>query len=150
MLPSAALPAFSTPQRRLLQPSTTIPERRMAGGLNFYGNSSAGNATITNQGAAVISAAPGFTLYFDSPSDGSATIINNAGYTEFIQDSTADNATITNNGATVSGAIGSGTIFSYRSTAGNATITNNAGTVSGAGGAFTSFVARSTAGDATI
>ena len=86
-------------------------------GVTEFGNfSSAGSATITNNGGTVGGA--------------------NGGGAIFLGSSTAYNATITNNGGTVSGAYGGGTSFGDTSTAGNATLIANGGTGGGEGGAI--------------
>ncbi|WP_342731083.1 autotransporter domain-containing protein [Bradyrhizobium sp. B117] len=98
-----------------------------SGALNtFSGSSTAGSATITNNG----------TLEFhDTSTAGSAAITNNGGGAlNFYLTSTAGNASITNNGSVT---------FFEASTAGNAAITNNSnGTLQ--------FYGSSTAGSATI
>jgi outer membrane autotransporter protein len=103
----------------------------------FFNASTAGNATITNQG--------GDTEFFNMSTAGNATITNiGNGLTQFRNTSTAGNATITNVGGVGIGNLGSGsTNFSDTSTAGNATITNG-------GNGLTQFRNTSTAGNATI
>ena len=98
-------------------------------------------------------------VFRDQTSAGDATIINNGGtgrsafpsQLEFIANSTAANATITNNGATATGAGGASTLFSQDSSAGTATIINNPAEVGGlfAGGS-TNFGNNSSAGGATL
>ncbi len=99
-------------------------------GLGFFGNSTAANATIVNDGSHAIVAfgfppgvgPPGFPA--DTSTAGNANIINsNGGNLEFNSFTTAGNATIT----TLSG---SGTAFFDNSTGGNARfITNGTGFV---------------------
>ena len=93
--------------------------------LQFFGNSTAGNATINNSG---------ILGFVQNSTAGNATI-NNSLISVFLGNSTAGNATI-NNFFNLT--------FSENSTAGNATINNNGQ------GAFTQFSASSTAGSATI
>ncbi len=94
----------------------------IVGFLNFTDNSTAGNASITDNG----------TLNFDLNSTaGSATITNNFAL-NFNNSGTAGSATITSNNSL---------FFNNRSTAGNATINNND---------LMHFVDNSTAGNAAI
>ena len=93
--------------------------------LQFFGNSTAGNATINNSG---------ILSFVQNSTAGNATI-NNSLISVFLGNSTAGNATI-NNFFNLT--------FDENSTAGNATINNNGQ------GAFTQFSASSTAGSATI
>jgi autotransporter-associated beta strand protein len=143
--------------------------RGMSGGItifsNFFSTSTAGDAKITNEGAAAsatsIGASGGFTQFYNTSNAGKATIINNGsaaqatqgGITQFLDTSTAGSATITNNGAndgsSVSGTEPGATFFEGASSAGNATITNNGSPVSGKGG-LTVFRSTSSAGSATI
>ena len=114
--------------------------------MQFSNASTAGGATILNNGGAV--------QFFDTSTAGNATITNNATL-EFFHTSTAGSATITNNvGGIVqfnaTSTAGSATItnndvinFNNTSTAGSAVITNN-----GTGNLF--FNTSSTAGSATI
>ena len=115
--------------------------------LQFYATSTAGSATIANNG--------GQLNFNDASTAGSATISNNAfGNLQFYATSTAGSAAITNDGNLVFNASSTaGTVnatiinnrtlgFGNTSSAGSATITNNAGTLS--------FYATSTAGSATI
>ena len=78
-------------------------------GLQFFNNSSAGNATITSAGP------NGNTAFFGNSSAANATIVNNQ-FLNFIDSSTAGQANITNNNQMT---------FFNTSTAGNSTITNN-------------------------
>ena len=131
--------------------------------LNFNNTSTAGSATITNNGH------NSFTFFNDTSTAGTATItntgtlnfnnaitagsatINNAGGLYFYDTSTAGSAVITNNdflyfndtSTAGSAAItnNSGLAFNDTSTAGSATITNNLGL---------NFIDTSTAGNATI
>ena len=96
--------------------------------LQFFGNSTAGNATIINS----------WILGFVQNSTAGNATINNSLISVFLGNSTAGNATINNNGQ------GAFTQFFENSTAGNATINNNGQ------GASTQFSASSTAGSATI
>lgn len=95
----------------------------------YTGNTSAGNATITNNSGDL-------TSFQDTSQGGTANITNNiGGETDFINSSTAQNATITN--------LGGLTLFRDASNAGSATITN------GTGG-LTRFFSGTTAQNATI
>ncbi|MBV9008170.1 MAG: autotransporter-associated beta strand repeat-containing protein [Verrucomicrobia bacterium] len=128
---------------------------------NSFGNATAANATITNQGTSVSGDSGGTTTFNQGATAGNATITSNgtglgagSGSTTFQDNSTAGNATLINNGGI--------TNFESASTAANAHITNNAGgytifsgtssaasaTISGAGD--TLFGGNSTAGTATI
>src|SRR5271165_2193843 len=128
-----------------------------AGSTVFSNSSTAGNATINNNGAA-ITGVGGVTEFTQTSTAGNATINNNGatangtngGFTGFSDSSTAGNATINNNGGAVSGTGGGFTEFIQTSTAGNAAITNNGDTASGANSGFTVFSDTSTAGNATI
>ena len=122
------------------------------GTISFINSATAGNATITNQGATA-SGAGGSTNFHDTATAGSATIVNSGatvfvstgGSANFYNHSTAGNATINNQG---SAAGGSGyTVFYDQSTAGSASINNQAGTFSGG---YTKFQNSSTAGNAMI
>ena len=114
--------------------------------LQFFGNSTAGNATINNSGILGFSqnSTAGnatinnslISVFLGNSTAGNATINNFFNLT--FSDSTAGNATINNNGQ------GAFTQFSASSTAGSATINNNGQ------GAFTQFSGSSTAGSATI
>jgi autotransporter-associated beta strand protein len=84
---------------------------------SFNDGSTAGNATIVNNGSAV-----------------SGVVGDPDGLTVFSNASTAGSAKIVNNGATVSGGNGGVTIFFDTSNAGSATIINNGGTGGGLGG----------------
>ena len=104
--------------------------------LNFYGASSAGNATINNARLNVAD-----NLNFSDTASAGSAVINNYGYMNFYGSSTGENATITNesfitfhNSATASSsasAVGATIInnstmdFFDNSSAGKATITNN-------------------------
>jgi autotransporter-associated beta strand protein len=125
------------------------------GGLTrFIDSSTAGNATITNNGST--NADGGDTAFNDTSTAGSATITNNssqgsgggAGITEFNGTADAGSASITNlGGAFLSN--GGETHFHDTSSAANANITNNGGaSLTGVGG--TKFTSSSTAGSATI
>jgi autotransporter-associated beta strand protein len=97
--------------------------------IHFFNNSSAGNATFTNNGA---------------------TSSYNGGFTDFSDTSTAANGTFTNNGGAVYFALGGGTGFSDTSTAANGTFTNNGGAVNEARGGITNFGQYSTAANGTF
>jgi uncharacterized protein with beta-barrel porin domain len=104
------------------------------GFTTFANASTAGSATINNSGLVQF----GFGQFggTDTASAGTATITNNNGsFTQFFANTTAGSAAITNNGGTVQ--------FFNSSTAGSAAITNNSG-------GFTQFNGTSTAGNATI
>ncbi len=106
------------------------------GVTQFAGDSSAGNATIFNNGIRdTAQASAAFTQFFNSSSAKDAHITNSSGgITNFFDSATAGNAIITNNGITQ---------FLGSSTAGTATIiTNDGGT--------TSFHATSSGGQAAL
>jgi autotransporter-associated beta strand protein len=86
--------------------------------IMFEDSSTAGSATITNNGASVIHRQLSSIEFLDSSTAGNATITNNASVV-FENTSTAGNATITNNLPI------SVIAFRNSSTAGDATITNN-------------------------
>ena len=81
------------------------------GSLRFVAGSTAGNANITNDSGAFVN-----MTFFDTATAGNATITNN-GPLNFLGASTAGNATITSKRGCL--------IFNNTSTAGNAAITNN-------------------------
>ena len=113
----------------IVNDNVSPPERELAL-LQFFNNSTAGTANVTNN-------FNGQTEFWDTSTAGNATFTNNAqGITRFSNDSTAGNSTITNN---VSGL----TDFCDTSTAGNSTIITNLG-------GFTDFEDKSTGGNATI
>jgi autotransporter-associated beta strand protein len=131
----------------------------LGGFTQFFNNSNAGSATITNFGGTVPGASGGVTRFYNNASAANATLTHNGATvsfafgseTYFYDTSTAANATITNNGDTVSNSFGSYTQFRDNSTAASATITNNGATFAGArNGGFTLFYNNSTAADATI
>ena len=115
--------------------------------LQFFGNSTAGNATINNSGILSFdqnSTAGNATInnslisvFLGNSTAGNATINNNA-FTQFFENSTAGNATINNNGQ------GASTQFSASSTAGSATITNSGNN------SFTEFILDSSGGNAAL
>jgi autotransporter-associated beta strand protein len=126
------------------------------GGTYFLDTSTAGSATISNNGGG-LNASGGVTGFFDTSTAATSTINNNAstvnaggGETQFFDSSSAGNATITNHGATVISAGPGFTVFFDSSSAGSARIINN-----GSGGGtsrygYTEFVQDSTADNATI
>jgi outer membrane autotransporter protein len=109
----------------------------------------------------------GATVFSNASSAGNATIINNGGAvpgaTGFLNTSTAGSATIINNGGAFTGAFGGVTVFggvagatgslsssgTDTSSAGSATIINNGGTGGGFGGT-TEFLARTDGGTARV
>ena len=106
----------------------------------FFGSSTAANATITNTGTSAT--AFGLLDFLDNSTAGRASITDAmTGFTQFFDASTAGNATFNNSGS--GGALFGSTIFLDNSSAGNATITSNSG-------GSTQFRQNSTAGDATI
>jgi len=136
------------------QPQNFVAEPE--GVLIFTNSATAGNnVTITNNGADISGGFGGTTQFFDNSTAGNATITNERGGlghgTQFFDSSTAGNATITNDGPNTLGNLKqlSGTQFFDSSTAGNATITNNGGDGVRSGG-ITQFFDRSTAGNVTI
>ena len=114
--------------------NATITNRETGGETIFQALTTAGNATIVNNGGA--------TSFFDGSNAGTANINNrNGGLTVFADDTSAMNATIVNqNGGLFAF---SQTVFSGTSTAANATITNQ---LLG----LTAFVDGANAGNATI
>jgi hypothetical protein len=122
------------------------------GATGFFNTSTAGSATIINNGSANGTVLGGFTGFHDGSTAGGAAITNNGatgldgieGDLVFFDTSTAGNAAITNNGSAISGGSGS-TEFDKTSTAGHARIINNGGTVRGASGGLTRFLDSSTA-----
>jgi len=129
--------------------------------LSFTNSATAGSMTVITNNAATVSGKFGsITQFNDGSSAGSATIINQGGgvsgellsasLIQFNGSSTAGSATITDNGATASGAGGAFTEFNTSSTAGSATIVNNAATGTGTFGGLVNFLNTSSAGSATI
>jgi len=105
------------------------------GVIEFTNSATAGTLTVftnTREGA---------THFFDTSSAGNATLINEGGpffsspgsETNFFDSATADNATVIANGG-VSGAVGGSTNFQNNSPAGNATLIANGGSGGGPGG----------------
>jgi autotransporter-associated beta strand protein len=127
----------------------------------FYNNSVAGSATISNRGNGLLSPFGGSTGFFDNASASNATINNLRGSsntsTQFNENSTAGNAHIVNQGALEPSGFsqpGRGaTLFSSTSDAGTATITNEGGIgmngVGGIGGG-TTFSGTASANSAVI
>ena len=123
----------------------------MTGGIaQFFNASTAGTATITNQGSAFAASpdpAGGWTRFRDSASAEQATIVNRGatanggggGSTFFSDSARAGSATTTNEAGTVAGALGGSLIFGIGASAENATIYNRAATVSGSTGGFVRF-----------
>jgi autotransporter-associated beta strand protein len=99
--------------------------------LYFYSRSSAGAATIINEG-------------------GRGAAYTFGGSTSFSGDSSTDHATVIVNGGLVEGAIGGEAGFGNTARAGNGTFMVNAATVSGAFGGSLHFNENSTAADATV
>jgi autotransporter-associated beta strand protein len=110
-----------------------------AGTIAFTNGASAGNVTITNNGATGTAGSGGSTTFANTATASTATIINQgsavasarSGSTTFSNTSTANNASITNQGGTSSNASGGVTTFFGSASAGNAVITNEAGTNGG-------------------
>jgi autotransporter-associated beta strand protein len=124
-----------------------------AGGLiNFYDTTTADHATFTNAGPFSL------TWFFDNSTAGSATIINEGGTyylgngaTQFEDFSTAGDSLIIANGALFSGTGGYGLVFlNGDSKANNATFIANGGQVSGAGGGQIILNTNATAEDGTF
>ena len=114
--------------------NATITNRETGGETIFQALTTAGSATIVNNGGA--------TSFFDGSNAGSANINNrNGGLTVFADQTSAMNATILNQNGSFFGP--SQTVFSGNSTAGNATITNQFF-------AATLFADNANAGNATI
>jgi autotransporter-associated beta strand protein len=114
--------------------NATITNRATGGATLFFGMTTAGAATITNNG--------GVTSFFEQSNAGTATIINrNGGLTIFSDTSSAASATIVNRDGLIFSP--SFTVFTSSSTAGAATITNQD---LGA----TQFVDNASAGNASI
>ena len=105
------------------------------GSTTFEGMSTAGQATIDNNAAAVSPLGSDFAI---------------SGKTFFRGSSTAGSATINNNGGAVVGAGGGSTQFFDSSSAGSATINNNAATATNASAGRTFFNDITKAGSATI
>jgi autotransporter-associated beta strand protein len=97
--------------------------------IDFFGTSTAGSATFTNNGGII----SGFR----------------GGETSFNDSSTADNGTFINNGAAITGPEGGLTKFRNTSTAGNATVIANGGVGEGGGGSI-QFYNDSTGGTARM
>ncbi len=141
----------------------TISNLINGGQTSFTDTSRAGDATITNNGAMASNAGFGQTIFFNTSSAGSATIItiiNNGGmvsgasggstnFRAFASTPTAGSATIINNGATASGAAGGFTVFDRSSTAASAILVANGGSNGGGGGTIL-FADQSTVGTARI
>jgi outer membrane autotransporter protein len=132
------------------------------GDLNFYGGSTAGNATIDNYIQTTPTPDSGTVSFLDGSSAGHSTITNDSSLVfsgdNSVTFSTAGNATITNNNtmsfegystagnANITNTLGDPMSFGDESTAGNAMIANT-GNLVFAGG---SSVTLCTAGSATI
>jgi autotransporter-associated beta strand protein len=126
----------------------------------FDNESSAGSNTVfTAHGANVAGgASPGYTQFALKSTAGSATLINQGGVVsgamggevDFFNSSQAANSSITNQAGLVSGALGGRTIFWQISGGGQALITAGGATASGAEGGSTIFQSGSSAADATL
>lgn len=131
------------------------------GVVSFNESSSAGDASIINDGRAIATASGGGeALFLDSASAGNATITNlpngtpigifGGGGAQFLENATAASAVITNEGATISGQIGGATNFDDTSDAGSATIICNGGQVASAGGGIVHFTESGNPANATL
>lgn len=124
----------------------------------FWDNSTAGNASFTNNGRTFANANDGTTVFENSSTAANASFTNNGGTvsggyggnTVFYNTSSASNATFTMGGGTVNGAHGGQLGFNDNSTASNATITINGGSGSGALGGYAAWSNTSSAGNATV
>src|SRR5215469_1691782 len=134
--------------------TTALTPRGM---INFTGNASAGSGTVfTNEGK---SSAGGAISFEDTSTAGDATIINQGGgsdlqhkepgFTSFFDNATAGNSTISCQGGIVGG-FGGTVAFAGNSTAGNATITCDGPAATGGLGGSIALDEMSTAGDAVI
>ncbi|HEV7868378.1 MAG TPA: autotransporter-associated beta strand repeat-containing protein [Chthoniobacteraceae bacterium] len=110
------------------QGPTGFSPRLSAGYAQFFPGSSAGTATITNEGGLANGASGGFT--------------------EFTSLSSAAQATVLNKGGMVSGALGG--LTTLQGSGGSATFTNEAGGFVGSFGGSTSFTGTANAGTAAI
>jgi autotransporter-associated beta strand protein len=117
---------------------TATLTNKNGGTLAFLGNSTAGNAVISNHNAITLFGIPGGT---DISTAGNATFDNNNGGVIFSALTNAGTANITNRN-------GGGTIFTDASSAASATITNNNGGFTSFGQPFSTDTA--TAGNAVI
>jgi autotransporter-associated beta strand protein len=122
----------------------------------FSGNSTAGTATITNEGGTF---SRGFTYFLDTSTAGDALFICNgslggalnSGVVAFFGPAKAGNGTFIANGSQVPGASGGGIVMQQNSSAENGTFIANGGIVSGAfGGRVTFTIDAPTADTATL
>ena len=113
--------------------------KESAGGTRFYGSATAANATVFNR--------PGYyggsTYFYDTSHAGSATFLCEGGKTRaeamhFYEDSSAEDATIIAYGAAPNGDLGRSVTFSGSATAGNASFIINGG-FNGSPGAYSIF-----------
>ena len=129
-----------------------------SGETDFLGSSSAGSATITDNGGSGNGPNGGITHFFNTSTAGNAMITNNpataaqafTGLAQFSDTSTAGNARITNQGGAVSGGTEGETRFSDSSTAATASIINQGGIVNLASGGLTDFNNMSSAANTII
>lgn len=113
------------------------------GEVDFFGNSSAGNATFVNTGN-------GFVQFLDEAGAGAATFRNrDIGAIGFFNSSTAGTSTVTNEPVGIGPAGGVAT-FNDHSTADHSAIVNNGSAENPKGFGWTSFDTFSSAGSATI
>jgi autotransporter-associated beta strand protein len=104
----------------------------------FTNSATAGSGTFFTNNGPPSGGGSGITEFFGTSTAGNGTFTNNGGsghgVTEFFQSSTAGNGIFTNNGGAASGELGGATFFLESSTAGHGTFINNGGAVSGASG----------------
>jgi autotransporter-associated beta strand protein len=138
----------------------TAPDRLFPGITEFFNNSNAGSATFINEKtqASLSGGTGGYTQFWDNSSAANANITNvggsangeSGGFTYFNENSTAGNATFTTNGAAAGGASGGQVRFLGNSTGGNATFTSNGSSAAFTNPGITMFTDNSSAGNALL
>jgi len=128
--------------------------------LEFFGTSTAGTGSFTNNGAFHDGVDGGETAFHASSTAANAAFTNNpaavsssaagSGSVEFLENSTAGNATFVNNPATLVAARGGLTEFSHMSTAGTATMLNKGAADPNVGSGATVFTGNSSADHAIV
>ena len=109
------------------------------GGPGFSGNSTAGDATITSNGAIGLDNGAGGVTFTDTSDAGTAMITANGGgalgqgaFTSFTGSSSAANATLITNGGGAFGGVGGRTLFTGNASGGEAVVITNAANTVGA------------------
>ena len=143
--PPLSLTAPARP-RYVLQPGATVSSA-VGGTTQFFNDSTAYSAFITNGAGTVGGADGGYTKFLHTSTAGTSTITNNGtatgnaygGTTSFQGSSTAGASAVTNNGGSANGTVGGVTLFNGFATAGTGTFTNNGAAGNGAFAGVTEF-----------